>query len=287
VARVDITRSGKRVSLLSRPLVIERGGTVGGGPAAPPALFVGSALGKFDRAAVLRPELLAPMFDAIDRRSPVLKEAVTEARAGRYGAAALEALGAGDQQAAAFLRGLDLFVKGQLDQAAAQLTIAAGPRREFFPAAFYLGAVFASAGRDRDAAGTWQLALGTEPRPSLVYTMAADARIRDNAPDAAIDILKPAYERTPTDDEIGRRLAMAYLLTSRYAEALPIVQGYLTRHATDQDFLFAGIVAQYEVVRAGLTLSAADRDRVRRWASAYKGPQSPLVEKYLQAMGAR
>jgi tetratricopeptide (TPR) repeat protein len=286
VARVDIMRDGKRVSLLTRPLIIGRPAAAGG-IAAPPALFVASALGKFDRAAVLQPEFLNPLLDSVERRSPTLKDAVTEARAGRYGAAALEALGAGDQQAAAFLRGVDLFTKGQLDQAAAQLTIAAGPRREFFPAAFYLGAVFASAGRDRDAAGTWQLALGTEPRPSIAYTMAADARIRDNAPDAAIDILKPAYDRTPMDDEIGRRLAMAYLMLSRYGEALPIVQGYLSRHATDQDFLFAGVVAQYEVVRTGLTLSAADRDRVRRWASAYKGNQSALVEKYMQAMGAR
>jgi tetratricopeptide (TPR) repeat protein len=228
-----------------------------------------------------------PMLDVVGRRSPALKEAVTEARAGRYGAAALEALAAGDQQVAAFLRGVDLFIKGQLDQAAAQLQIAAGPRREFFPAAFYLGAVFASAGRDRDAAGTWQLALGTEPRPPIVYAMAADARIRDGAPEAAIDILKPAYERTPADDELGRRLAMAYLMTSRYADALPIVQGYLSRHAIDQDFLFAGVVAQYEVVRSGLTLSAADRDRVRKWSAAYKGNQSALVEKYLEAMGAR
>jgi VWFA-related protein len=286
VARVEITRNGKRVSVLSRPLVIERP-TNAAGISAPPALFVGSALGVFDRQAVLQPDLLKTMLDQVDRRSPTLKDAMIEARAGRYGAAALEALSAGDQAVAAFLRGLDLFTKGQLDQAAGQLQIAAGPRREFFPAAFYLGAVFASAGRDRDAAGTWQLALGAEPRPAVAYTMAADARIRDGAPEAAIDILKPAYDRTPTDDEIARRLAMAYLLVSRYAEALPIVQGYLARQPTDQDFLFAGIVAQYEVVRTGLTLSTADRDRVRRWAAAYKGSQSALVEKYLHAMGAR
>jgi len=196
-------------------------------------------------------------------------------------------LGAGDQQAAAFLRGVDLFIKGQLDQAAAQLQIAAGPRREFFPAAFYLGAIFAANGRDREAAGTWQLALGTEPRPSFVYALAADARIRDNAPESAIEILTPAFARSPMDDELGRRLAMAHLMISHYAEALPIVQGYLSRHPADQDFLFAGVVAQYEVVRAGLTLSAADRDRVRTWAAAYKGEQGALVDKYLRAMGAR
>ena len=288
VARVDVAREGKRLTVMSRPIVIERKTTtLTGVPATPPALFVPSALGKFDRAAVLRPELVSPMLDYVEKRSPALKDAMVEARAGRYGTAAIEALTAGDQEAAAFLRGFDLFTKGQLDQAAAQLQLAAGPRRQFFPAAFYLGAVFASAGRDRDAAGTWQLALGAEPRPAIAYTLTADARIRDNQPDAAIDILKPAYTRTPTDDEIGRRLAMAYLLTSRYAEALPIVDGYLSRHPTDQDFLFAAVVSQYEIVRAGAILSNADRDRVRRWANAYRGEQSALVEKYLQTMGAR
>jgi len=227
------------------------------------------------------------MLDIVDKRSPALKDAMVEARAGRYGAAAIEALTAGDQEAAAFLRGFDFLTKGQLDQAASQLQIAAGPRRQFFPAAFYLGAVFASAGRDRDAAGTWQLALGSEPRPSIAYALAADARIRDNAPEAAIDILKPAYERTPADDELGRRLATAYLMTSRYSDALPILDGYLARHPTAQDLLLAGVVAQYEVTRAGSVLSNTERDRVRRWAAAYKGDQSALVGKYLQTMGAR
>src|SRR4051812_9089633 len=288
VARVEVMRDGKRLTVMSRPLVLERGLTVvAGAPTAPAALFVASAVAKFDRAAVLRPELVSPMLDYVEKRSPALKDAMIEARSGRYGAAAIEALTAGDQEAAAFLRGIDLFAKGQLDPAAAQLQLAAGPRRQFFPAAFYLGAVFATAGRDRDAAGTWQLALGTEPRPAIAYTLAADARIRDNQPAAAIDILKAAYERTPTDDEIGRRLAMAYLMTSGYGEALPILQGYLSRHAADQDFLFAGVVAQYEVIRGGSVLSNVDRDNVRRWANAYRGDQSALVEKYLQTMGAR
>ena len=288
VARVEVTRDGQRLTVLSRPLVLERGATtLTGVPATPPALFVSSALGKFDRDAVLRPEFVAPMLDYVERRSPTLKDAMVEARAGRYGPAAIEALSAGDQEAAAFLRGFDLFSKGQLDQAAAQLQLAAGPRRQFFPAAFYLGAVFATAGRDRDAAGTWQLALGTEPRPTIAYTLTADARIRDNQPDAAIDILKPVYQRTPMDDEIGRRLAMAYLMTSKFADALPILDGYLSRHPTDQDFLFAGVVSQYEVVRAGSVLSNAERDRVRRWSNAYRGEQSALLEKYLQTMGAR
>jgi VWFA-related protein len=43
---------------------------------------------------------------------------------------------------------------------------------------------------DQDAAGTWQLALGKEPRPALAYVLAADARLRQRQPQSAIDILK-------------------------------------------------------------------------------------------------
>lgn len=286
VARVRVTRDGKTLSLLSRPLVLEK--TAGASGAAPsPSLSFASRIARFDRDAVLTPEVVKPMLDLVGARSPALKDAMTEARAGRYGAAALEALSTGDQEAAAFLRGFDLFSKGQLDQAATQLQVAAGPRRQFFPAAFYLGAVFAAAGRDRDAAGTWQLALGTDARPVMAYTVAADARLRDGAPDAAVTILKPAYDRAPADDEIGRRLAMAYLMTNRYAEALPVLDGYLSRHATDPDLLLGAVVAQYEVVKGGQTLSNTERDRVKRWAAAYRGDQSALVDKYVQVMGAR
>jgi Flp pilus assembly protein TadD len=227
------------------------------------------------------------MFDMVEKRSPALKDAMVEARAGRYGTAALEALSAGDQAVAAFMRGVELLAKGQLDQAATQLQLAAGPRREFFPAAFYLGACFAAAGRDRDAAGVWQIALGTEPRPAPIYAMVADARLRDGQPTSAIDILKPAYERDASQDEIARRLAMAYAMTGRHRDALPVLDNYLQRQPTDQDMLLAAIVSQYELSRGGLALSSVDRAKVRKYAAAYRGPQRALVTKYLETMEAR
>jgi tetratricopeptide (TPR) repeat protein len=185
---------------------------------------------------------------------------------------------------AAFLRGLDLFARGQLDQAATQLDIAAGPRREFFPAAFYLGAVFAAVGRDRDAAGTWQLALGTDARPPVIYPMIADARMRDGQAASAIDILAPAYARTPDDDGIGRRLAMAYVMTGRYADAVPVLDRYLARNAADQDALLAAVIANYERSRTGQLLSNAERATLRKYAGAYRGEHQALVERYLKAM---
>ena len=160
VARARITRDGTAVGVLTRPVRPRsrrrRPTAVSYAERAAAAKAFASTLPKFDRDAVMARDVLGPMLDTVEKRSATLKDAMVEARAGRYGAAALEALGAGDQTAAAFLRGVDLYAKGQLDQAATQLAIAAGPRREFFPAAFFLGAAYASAGRDRDAAGVWQ-----------------------------------------------------------------------------------------------------------------------------------
>jgi VWFA-related protein len=290
VARAKIARDGKTVGVLARPFVFEHAGAAapaGSSVVAAAAISFASSLPKFDAAAVLEAGVLGGMLDMVERRSPSLKEAITEARAGRYGPAALEAFTAGDQTAAAFLRGIELFKKGQLDQAATQLQIAAGPRREFFPAAFYLGALFAAAGRDQDAAGVWQIALGTEPRPPAVYTMVADARLRTGQAESAIDILKPAYERDPAQEEIARRLAMAYSMTGRHADALPVLDNYLLRRPTDQEMLFAAIVAQYEVARGGQAISSVDRNKLRKYSAAYRGPNQPLVEKYLETIGAK
>ena len=290
VARAKIARDGQQVGVLARPFVFEHAGAaapVGSVAAAAAAVSFASSLPKFDSATVLRPDVLGTMFDMVERRSPGLKDSITEARAGRYGPAALEAFTAGDQTVAAFLRGIELFTKGQLDQAATQLQIAAGPRREFFPAAFYLGALFAAAGRDQDAAGVWQIALGTEPRPPTAYTMAADARLRTGQAASAIDILKPAYERDPSNDEISRRLGMAYSMTGRHADALPVIDSYLVRRPTDQEMLFAAIVAQYEITRGGQPLSNTERAKLRKYSAAYKGSSQALVDKYLETIGAK
>jgi predicted Zn-dependent protease len=117
--------------------------------------------------------------------------------------------------------------------------------------------------------------------------MIADARMRDGQPASAIDILKPAYDRAPADDEVGRRLGIAYVLVGRFAEAVPVLDGYLTRHATDQEMLLAAIVAQYEVARGGQLLSDTDRAKLRRYATAYRGPQRALVDKYLETLQVR
>lgn len=282
-ARARIERGGKTAGVLVRPFILDAPS-----PDAPLPVFAITTLPKFNPSAVMAKDVVAAMLDAADKGSPIAKDAMVEARAGRYSAAALEALTAGDQTLAAFFKGLDWYSKGDVGQAATQLQLAAGPRREFFPAAFYLGAAFAAAGRDRDAAGVWQLAIGSQPRPRLAYLLFADARLRDGQPTSVVDVLKPAYERTPTDDEIAMRLASALLMTGRYVEARPVLDTFLTAHPNDQAGIFAAVFAQYQATtREHLAFSAADRAKLTRYVRAYQGPQQALLTKYLNVMTVR
>lgn len=285
VARARITRDGKLVGLLARPFLIEA--DLG----APPPETSGSPtylaewVPGFERDAVLSPEVVGAMLDLAEGDAPSLADAMAEARAGRYGVAALEALTVGDQAAAAFLKGLDFFMKGQLDAAANQFSTASGPSREYFPAAFYLGACYAAAGRDEEAAGTWQLAIGTAVRPGVVYTLFADARLRTGQPASVVDVLQPVHRRIATDDGLEKRLAMAYVMTGRHEEALPLLDDYLVRHASDQAVLYAAVLARYNISsRADVPLSDAERAKVVGYVRAYTGPQRALLTRYLAAL---
>jgi VWFA-related protein len=282
VARARVLRDGKVAGVLVRPFILDPRETTSAAPASP---FMRGTVAAFDRQAVLTPQVVGDLLDSVEQQFPGMEGPLVEARAGRYGTAAIEALLGGDQAAAAFFKGLDWYSNGQLSQAATQLELAAGPRREFFAASFYLGAVYAAAGRDREAAGVWQMAIGNEPRPRLSYTLLADARFRDGQPESVIDVLKPAYERTPDDDDIGQRLMSAYLMTGRYEEALPVLDSYLSRNPTDEVALFAAVFAQYQVAtRERLVLPADDVAKIARYVRAYEGPYGALLAKYLQAI---
>jgi len=285
VARARILRDGNVAGVLVRPFILDVPEATAASAASP---FTRGAVAKFDSRVAMTSQVVGNLLDSVEKRFPDMKGPMAEARAGRYGTAAVEALLSGDQAAAAFFKGLDWYSKGQLNQAVIQLELAAGPRRDFFAAAFYLGATFAAAGRDRDAAGVWQMALGNEPRPQLAYTLLADARLRDGQPSSVIDVLKPAYGRTPGDDEIAHRLMAAYLMMGRYEEAIPVLDGYLSRHPTDEVALFAAVFAQYQVAtRERLVLPAADLAKLARYVRAYPGPYQPLLAKYLQLMRGR
>lgn len=285
LARARVARRGEPVGLLTRPFLVRprAGATMGeaGGVVLPASLFAGPP--RFEISATLAPDVLEAMLDLVQAERPSLKAALADARAGRWGPAARAAFEAGEQEAATLLRGIELLAKGEIGAAARLFEAAAGPRRQFFPAAFYLGACLAAAGRDRDAAGIWQHAIGTTPRPPVVYPFVADARLREGQPGSAADLLRSAHERWPEDAAVARRLGLALAMSGRMSEARSVLDAYLARHPSDEEALLAAVAAWYDAARQG-PLSEADRARVERYAAAYRGPQGALIAAYLEAI---
>ncbi|MBM3777526.1 MAG: VWA domain-containing protein [Acidimicrobiia bacterium] len=294
VARVRITRNGTPRGALSRPFILEPSAPSATSALLAPADFT-EWVPKFSRDRLVQADFVAGILDLLAQGTTVPAEAMTEARAGRFGMAALEALTAGDESVAAFLKGLDLFLTGQPAQAATQFNAAAGPRREHFPSALYLGASLADAGRDADAAGVWQLALASLPPgrtlpdaiAPVVYTMFADARLRTGQASSVVDVLEPMKGGMRNAD-VYKRLGLAYVMTGRYEEALPVLRDVLSTAPADQEAIFAIVLAQYQVTsRDGVPIPSGDLDELRKHARAYKGAQRALVNRYLDAIGTK
>src|SRR6185369_16641271 len=89
VARTKITREGKLAGVLVRPFILTP--SAAAGKATQPTHLT-SWIPKFDREAALKPTVMGPMLDMVQRLGTSMGDAMTEARAGRYGPAALEAL---------------------------------------------------------------------------------------------------------------------------------------------------------------------------------------------------
>jgi len=286
VMRARILRDGTAAGLLVRPFLLTAPGPAATTTVATaPRVYRPSSVPGFDRSVVLQPDVIASLLDEVAQRSPGLGRAVTEARSGRYATGALEALSEGDQEAAAFLKGLDLYVKGQLEQAATQLNVAAGPRRAFFPAALLLGATLAATGRDRDAASAWQLAFGSAVRPRLAYEWFADARLRDGQPQSVVDVLGPIWQRVPANEPLAERLGTALVMLGRFDAALPLLEDVLERTPGSQDGLVAAIAARVEsAAEAGRPLTPAERTRLLEWASRLDDAHKPAAERYLSTI---
>src|SRR4030095_15538791 len=109
---------------------------------------------------------------------------------------------------------------------------------EFLPAAFYLGACLAAAGRDREAAGAWQTSLITEANAPFVYTLLGDALLRLRDVEQAIDVPMEAGTLGPREDQFGLRLGTALVAAKKQAEALKVLQPYLEAHPADPEWLF-------------------------------------------------
>lgn len=301
VARAVVSVGGRKTGRVVRPFRVIRSSTV----VTPRAASRGRARSRganpfttsidaFERSTVLTPQIVGFFLDRLSagNRTAPPAAAVEHARAGRFEAALDAAKHSGHQLAAAFLQGMVLYARGDIEAAAVKFRDTLRVDSEFFPAVFYLGACYAAGGRDRDASAAWQTTLVGESDAPFIYTLLADALLRQREIDQAVAILNEAVALWPDDQQVQMRLGTALAMTGKPAEALGLLDAYLVKHPGDPERLFMALRVIYEAHAGGRTIGTAEEDRRRfdRYASAYDaagGPQQALVEQWKKFMGRR
>ena len=301
LARGVVRQGGKPQGHLLRPFrIIPEAPSLTGAPAmAAPGALPGEmamvllgGLSPFDRKELLSPGMLTSALAAADARAAGSKAAVKEARAGDLGAAAMTALGDGDQALATFLKGLELMQQSQLDRAAVQFQSSMQMAPSFAPARLYLGAALASGDRHKEAAGLIQSGSPDSAPNAAIARMAGEEWIKAGQPGLAIAPLEQAIKQPDADAKARQLLGVAYVLGGRPTDAVPVLTPYLDANPTNQPALLAAIFGTYirHLNAPQPATLAADRANVAKWSKAYaatKGPMQPLIAawvKHLQGL---
>ena len=142
---------------------------------------------------------------------------------------------------------------------------------------------------------------GVDPRDNLRFILDTRAKLvgralmvwgRERNLSAFLETAKPfAAALHKADPEIILQAA-AFEIVTRGVETLAVPERVLrefgqsvtNRNFRYQDMLYAAIASQYEVVRNGQIMSNIERDKIRGYAAAYRGPNRTLVDKYLETM---
>ena len=295
LARAVVTRDDESLAHLSRPFHVTRPLAPGVRPtpglasASPDAMMPAAAsqnvvkglLGEalaFKSDDVLTAEVIGFFMDQVDKGRPALKAVTSEVRSGNLTGAGRRAFETGDQMAAAFLQGLDLFAQSKWNQAATQFSAALSSAPDFAPAAFYLGACYAVGGRDSEAASQWRRALLASETAPIEHGALADALFRTGESREAIALLRGALSVWPEDDTLLKRLAIALALELKYGEALAVIEPYVERHPTDHEVLLLALVTMFSGhVDGSAPLDGDSLVRMRAYADAYGTAEGPHV----------
>ncbi len=161
------------------------------------------------------------------------------------------ALDAGDQAAGSLLRGLELLMKGQLDQAANQFGVAMRNAPDSPLASFYLGACYAAAGRDKEAVSQWERARAAKLSLPALQAVLADGWLRLGRPADAVEPLREVLGREPQNDNVRRNLAIAQSYLGLHEQAYPTIVAVPGRNPSDIDALLVAHVCAVSGARRG------------------------------------
>ena len=291
LARASVRESGKAQGHIVRPFRVLAPARAANdaSPASTllPAAVLSALLASLpavDVKELVAPAVLASVLTAAEKARPAAKGAFAVARGGKLGPAALDALAAGDQAAAAFLRGVDFFAQGQRDRALQQLQVSMQQAPGFGPTRLYLGAVLSLAARHREAASLLQSVGDDLAGSAPVARLTALSWLRAGDAPNAIAALEKA--NASGDVSARRTLAMAYVAADRGADALPLLTQHLEANPKDQEALLAGLFSLYSrhLPTAQPDSLASDLARAQGWAKTYaslKGEHLTLVDAWM------
>jgi len=286
VARLVLASGGRPIGTVMRPFTLARGNSRPSTTVLAAAAFA-VRVDAFSRAEALSRPSVGFFLDRLQPAGlPPLPEALIPAlglsRAGRFDAAQAVVERAGiSHYAAPFFTGLAALARGDLDRAAQDFGASLAAAPEFLPAAYYLGACYASAGRDREAAIAWRSALIADVRAPWIYTTLIDALLRARDVRLALEVLADAARLWPRSEDLLVRLGTAQALSGQPAEAVRTLGPYVDRHPDDHERLLLALRMLFETrsLNAAVDSVAADRDRFTRYAALYATAGGPATDQ--------
>jgi hypothetical protein len=310
IARAVVSAGGRTVARVTRPFRLERPLAPALGPRATAPRPAGTAaprlrgpagiagVAPFTPQRVLGSDVVGYFLDRLPVEAgaalsgPVVT-AMDAARRGRFDQVDPALSGVGDADlTAVFLRGLAALARGELDPAARVFRETVRLSHEFFAAAFYLGACYAAAGRDDEAAAAWQTSLVAEAEAPFVFELLGDAFLRLEEGRQAVDILAEARSLWPSEDGFLRRLAVAYAVARQHTEAVATLEQHLAGHPDDREAWMLGAWLVYDARLSDRPLGSLDEDaaRLRRYRDRYAalgGPDVGLIDQWARAVERR
>lgn len=287
VARTVLSQNGRPIGTVTRPFTLARAGTLPASAIASPSAAFAVKIAPFDRAAVLSRPALGVLLDrlhpvGLPDLPPALVPALGLSRAGRFDDAKAVVERAGvSHYAAPFFTGLAALAGGEIDRAAQDFAASLAAAPAFLPAAYYLGACYATVGRDREAIIAWRAGLIADTRAPWIYTTLIDALLRTHDIRPALEVLADATRLWPDSDDMRVRLGTAQALSGQPVEAVRTLIPFVERHPADHERLLLVLRMLYEArsARTPVESVAEDRARFERYAVAYETAGGPALDQ--------
>jgi tetratricopeptide (TPR) repeat protein len=284
VARATVTVGGVTGQLL-RPFTLAK--TVPAGDVFKSDLA--KHVGSFRAEQILTVPLLSRAIQSASESSEGASNDATAAAAavtgGKLGTLDNLSLPADDHSLlASFLRGLALYRKGSIEEAAKEFRASVRASPDFLAGILYLGACYASGGRTKEAVGAWQTSLIGDDASPEIFALVADGYLRLGDAEAAADILVEASTKWPDDERFTVRSALARAAAGHPDEALTALMPSLER-TTDPEILTLAVrLAIADIARRP---AAEQRDRLPQLhdlssrLGAGKGDAPPVLARWI------